>query len=122
MRKIKFRAWDKKLERYIKRSDLRDPFHISVKPTQSGFALKTTFILEQFIGRRDMKGREIYEGDIDKAGGYVIWNPKFAGFCLKDTVGKGKCDDISLADSESWFLIVGNIRQNPDLLKTENKK
>jgi uncharacterized phage protein (TIGR01671 family) len=117
-REIKFRAWDKKTERF------QSGFHL----TSDGkiiFAClidNEDYILSQFTGLLDKNWKEIFEGDIVRFwanpkdyGGYkghdyiasVEWDEFSVGFILSDGHG--------LRDFE-FLQVVGNIYQNPELL------
>lgn len=128
MSEIKFRAWDKHSESMY--DDLNNlAVHFSgriVCQTGLNKLPQHQYILMQFTGLLDKNGKEIYEGDIlqipddydtfgmnagniqeiyFKAGGFrfkPIHNPKARGCWLED-------------DGE--FEIMGNIYQNPELLK-----
>jgi len=77
--------------------------------------------LMEFTGFCDMKGREIYEGDIvddttnrigiQQATLVVRWNEKEAGFCLNDPRGRTIWWKPHLQE------VIGNIRENRSLLE-----
>ena len=126
MREIKFRAWDKK------RGKMRwgdDNLQIALngdKWWQYGYETnrietehQDDFILMQYTGLHDKNGKEIYEGDI------------IIGFCTGNYPAIVECDapdggynireldgqyiDI---DSNTSVKVIGNIYENPELLKT----
>jgi hypothetical protein len=83
----------------------------------------------QFTGLQDIKGKDVYDGDIVLAHAYrykkvfprnrkrwlVQWNPHYmSGWELRD-----KSDDNTAIDStlENDPEVIGNIVQNPELLK-----
>jgi uncharacterized phage protein (TIGR01671 family) len=121
MREIKFRAWDS-----LHGEMLHNP-SLSCKNGEWNIRQKgpstledVDFELEQFTGLRDRNGREIYEGDVarltsnrvseiryqDGGFGFVGWGD-FIGFA-----GHNHLRDV-LAGIE----VVGNIHENPDLLR-----
>ena len=89
MRKIKFRIWDKEIKDMIVASgkDLMIDTREKMYETNDGIVNEITnpddFIIMQFTGMLDCKGKEICEGDIVKFGcpglegflmfGYVQW-------------------------------------------------
>jgi len=113
MREIKFRAWDEGVAgqspRYFTWEQL---FKLSV-------SLRTVFdngglLLEQYTGLIDNNGREIYEGDIisirdtyEIGSGTAIPEPYIivVDWSYSQSIGYDDC------------LIIGNIHENPELLK-----
>ena len=121
MREIKFRAWDKDLNRMRTVHSLywtHEGFSIAVQdPPQIRVKLIVSeFILMQFTGLKDKNGREIFEGDII---GVIVKRPNDAGHdFIKSVVKyeKGRfCADY-WNDGSTWCEVIGNIYENPELL------
>lgn len=130
MRQIKFRAWDKKLNKWnlsveidclgnIQEYEFNgSAFHAKYETdydewygSEKGI---DRFILCQFTGLLDKNGKEIYEGDILEGFDYPVefWYGSFgARICYDLTF-------IPLEQCESTeLLVLGNIFENPELLK-----
>ena len=117
-RTIKFRAWDK----------IDKTMCISTSHIETWFEMKNRYELMQFTGLLDKNGKEIYEGDLFRCIYYqdrhldhiyeVNWNKHNAGFRLKRH-GK-ECLQIYVIQTMSDTSrneIIGNIYENPELLK-----
>jgi uncharacterized phage protein (TIGR01671 family) len=108
MREIKFRAWNKE----TKELNERGPFDLTDENNDSGYfgdcvANNSDCILSQYTGLKDKNGKEIYEGDcLEHSWGnkhVVVWDNKQAKFMF-------------IAGCE-YATIIGNIYENPELLK-----
>lgn len=148
MREIKFRVWDKKNKKmrqlinivfntgfmvekndnsikliWVKGYDIIEQKHIMLKR-------ENNFEIMQYTGLKDKNGKEIYEGDIllRKCG-------KFESICLvkfgkvefsflyksrhNEKIRKGKWTRGTYQGLDVYGEIIGNIYNNPELLKEE---
>lgn len=121
MRELKFRAWYKPEKKMI--YNIQNEFEERIELGMDCFSdyLKNDdFIVNQFTGRTDKEGKEIYEDDILLiiGQGYfrVTWdrdNCKFYLLPLEDYL-----DEMPL--DRSWevdYEVEGNIHENKDLLE-----
>lgn len=78
--------------------------------------------LGQFTGLLDKNGAKIFEGDI-VSGGMIMCNQGYSIKNDKSTVsfidGMFKCGSLSLITFARKCEVVGNIHDNPELLKSE---
>mgnify|MGYP001614505554 CR=1 FL=1 len=117
---IKFRVWDKILK--FMRIPTQLTFHGNGEYSGfwvegSAFSNKENYELMQYTGLKDKNGKEIYEGDIilgsaRTLAGYVKFMD--AGFIVVRP--NDGIDDMRGRLGKS-YEVIGNIYQNPDLLK-----
>jgi uncharacterized phage protein (TIGR01671 family) len=126
-RTIKFRLWDKTQKQWITNAEL-DSISSWSSPLNSVFQYNKNIVFQQFIGLRDKKGKEIYEGDIaiyqpnritSKTGEILFEDGAFVFNGLKSA--KGFVCLHAFTKNEIGGLkaikVIGNIFQNPELLK-----
>jgi uncharacterized phage protein (TIGR01671 family) len=124
MREIKFRAWDKKnkvmiydFSYYCK---LGENYAIYDFDTDVDECISDDVELMQFTGLKDKNGKEIYEGDIMR-------NSQLLREWTLEKVEFGKILDPDWEEYTYGYFdytdgeVIGNIHENPELLK-ENKK
>jgi uncharacterized phage protein (TIGR01671 family) len=129
VREVKFRSWNKKekamqlvaglnwFERKIENVTTGDEGHGTSYHNPS-----EDYELMQFTGLRDEKGTEVYEGDIIKHPksedlvdrGEVYYASDFAMFKLRSGDHEYELWD---AINMSGMVVVGNVWENPELLK-----
>ena len=107
-REIKFRAWDGERMKDVTSIGWIDG-EVDYISTPKISAPADDFVLMQYTGLKDKNGKEIYEGDVLKGryNGAVEWSTS--------SVCYGGWTDF-WKESE----IIGNIYENPDLIKTQN--
>lgn len=95
---------------------------------------KTTYHVDkdtvgQFTGFKDEGGKEIYDGDIVKflhvgecTRGIIAWNEKLGAWCIK-LKGENSLGSAPVGEMLSLYTIevIGNIHNNPELIKEEKK-
>jgi len=111
MREIKFRAWDKELKYMHRGSNF-----LSVSWNKEGYLHHSELIFLQYTGLKDDNEVEVYDGDIivDIEGTKLLveWNDDTCKFQFSD--GSDINDNNRYG---TYKIIIGNIYENPELLK-----
>ena len=121
MREIKFRAWDNNSSLMINVFTLYNEGTGSVIPQTDQHSSTTgteRYKIMQYTGLKDKNSKEIYEGDIVfepkmRKKAVVSWRNERATFWLTD----GKEREILLMLENNRYEIIGNIYENPELIK-----
>ncbi len=140
-REIKFRAWNKKNKLFITNDDefkeymigldgkfYRMDFYSGILGYEDGNLIWNELkdiILMQYTGLKDENGKEIYEGDIIKHSyndeKFIVPNFTPISRLYEATSIKPHYygNDDWMSFSEVDWEVIGNIYQNPELLKEE---
>lgn len=121
-REIKFRAWDKSIEYMdyrVRVTTEEDETTVDVLDGFTKWRKLDDFILMQFTGLHDKKGKPIYEGDIILRDGIkyltvIYFDNTECQFATKSTK-TGMCYGIGTG-IEDELEVIGNIHDNPELL------
>ena len=125
MKEIKFRIFDKQEEDFLNEEDYAINFVGTIFKAcldEEVFEVldENMYIVTQYTGLKDKNGVLIFEGDIvttpyRDTNGYIYYSAPTFG--LKDKTGV--CVDFTWEDFNE-FEVIGNIYENPELLKKEN--
>jgi len=123
-REIKFRAWDRKERKmyyndsnFQERDDYNDNWESELLCIRSinELSKNNNIILMQYVGIRDVNGKEIYEGDILDDETFIACNLFYNNLGTVDLPLQEQWIEIT-TDLEKREII-GNIYKNPELLK-----
>lgn len=115
MREIKFRAWDKKEKRFVIIAEIRQL--IGGIFAEGQHREDKDIELMQFTGLTDKNGKEIYEGDIVKYSIQGTLQDSPLEIKIPDIFIELGHDDNYYLPQEETFEVIGNICENPELLK-----
>jgi len=135
MREIKFRAWDKwnsKMAnvveiRWVRNGDEIKKAIVQIdvdQDTNKAIMLKDLELM-QFTGLKDKNGKEIYEGDVIQWEEQEDWSTnvykktaevKFVDGAFR-THTEFTSNENNLGIVATWGEVIGNIYENPELLK-----
>jgi len=117
MRPIKFRAWDKQVKRmfYSDKFGLSELFYTIEDGQING-------VIMQYTGLKDKNGKEIYEGDIldfylRGSVWYVIWSKEKLAWMAHNPQKIWEDEYLYELANCNPLIVIGNIYQNPELLK-----
>jgi hypothetical protein len=125
MREIKFRAWDKDLKRWTNYS-IDDGLLMFYDEHADCWEIDREgerFILCQFTGLKNINGKEIYEGDIVRAVGFLKWigvakySDKNQAFVFEGIDKNYRGNIVFMSQFDQGFKILGNIYENPELFE-----
>ena len=122
MREIKFRMWNKKENKMYEVGQINfDDKRIFMKNYNmyiySSYPFEDVELM-QFTGLHDKNGKEIYEGDIVD-NGYNKGIVKYGEYncsCCEGVYG-WYVDGGDIRSAEDFLEVIGNIYENPELLK-----
>ncbi len=117
-REIKFRAWRKARRQWLT-TDEMPIINGNISTVLDITNDEIEFI--QFTGLKDKNGKEIYEGDIIKTESdkvmVITWSERYASFCIERDGWAFKHWFGEAFDADKCEVI-GNIYENPELLKS----
>ena len=133
-RKIKFRVWNKIYQEmfytsFSKNNNYDEKIYLTLDGQLRGdfkycgdVDCSENYVIQQYTGLKDKNGVEIYEGDIlifrpcyDESLGGQFGNSVFSVYFADGAFRFG--DQLADQEGASYYEIIGNIFENPELLK-----
>ena len=126
MREIKFRIWDIDKRKFIVNEtdrlgcgDAKKCMSERVDFENNSVEINAdeSYILSEYTGLKDMKGKEIYEGDIL----FESSSEEYFKVVFENGSFRAEADGYSLdlEDYDDICEVVGNIYENPELMEDE---
>jgi len=124
-RPIKFRVWDKRENKGMSTQNML--YEAQLHHLWQDFVDYPGYELMQYTGLTDKNGKEIYEGDIvqynqnssyDNMDFIAKWSDDKLGFIFQSNSGEQLVNQTPHLNRFKHLEVVGNIFENPELLKT----
>jgi hypothetical protein len=117
MDNLKFRVWEeqrKKFHYFYGIFNARPYIDHSTFVQYESSPEYPLLIIEQYTGKKDKKGQDIYEGDIDPKHGIVVFRDACFGFSHKGSHGH---DGLLILPWSENIDITGNIHENKESME-----
>lgn len=118
MREIKFRAWEKNMKEMINVDSI--DFERKIINKEFVWRMLSEVVLMQYIGLKDKKGVEIFEGDIVEDYNRNLFTVEYNMFCSFMLYPLKNREKFLAIYPTIELKVVGNIFENPELLLEEN--
>lgn len=129
-REILFRGWNKKNKRWLYGYYVVNDGEHFISPDEfvNPLASYEDYVVDadtvgQYTGLKDAKGVKIFEGDIIESSGYkhvIQYYEREARYkALLDGIQSSSCGIEQQWIDERGFVVIGNVHENQELIKTE---